>query len=443
MEQQKIEFELIDETSWLRKLLKNVVSKNLEPAEFIDYICNLIGLLVENDFQFYQFAHLSFQEYLAACQIKKLKQEELLISNIRNSWWTETIRLYAAQSDATKLIRVVLDMPSPSVDVMALAYDCLEESLRVDENVRQQLLKRLEHGLESTDPEIFKLAAQVSLIRRFKNFIRISEELEIDNSYITYAEYQLFLDETGESRQPQHWQSKRFQSGDAKKTITGISWENALRFCAWLGERYRARLGNQLSEMTVHYRLPEKEEINQYSINNDSQFPESGILLVKFQLPSRYSKFADYLWSWEWKKADKETADLMIQVGTKKSESCLDEEDIENFPCDDLRLIDYMWVYASKGHFGFSVQKNIYQRLGGMSKYHNNVWIDFSDRVGWRINSSWIDYSEVTLKYKAPQGHLPYRGHLGGDTTRFSWSLRHGRIARILFSRVQTCNLYS
>ena len=406
MEQQESEFELIDGASWIQEPLEAVFSNIIQPKEFINYICNSIGLLVENELESYQFAHLSFQEYLAAYEIKKSKQEELLISNLRKSWWAETIRLYAAQSDATELIREILKIQSPSVDVMALAYDCLEESLRkVNEDVRRELLQRLEDGLKSTDPEIFKLAAQVSLIRRFRNFVRTSEELEIDNSYITCAEYQLFLDETGKSLQHQHLPSKRFLPGDAKKMITGISWENALRFCAWLGEWYRARLGNQLSEMAVHYRLPKKEENN-----DDRQFSESGIRLVKFQLPSRYSKLADYLWSGEWKKADEETATVMLQVSKKENENkgYLNRKDIENFPCDDLRIIDELWVYASKGHFGFSVQKNIYQTLDGFGTSKYKVWNDFGDHVGWRVKgSNWISYGELTFDTRSPKGHLP------------------------------------
>jgi hypothetical protein len=104
---------------------------------------------VEKEVGVYEFAHLSFQEYLAAVQIKESNQENLLIGNINKSWWAETIRLYAAQSNASNLIRKVLGMPSPSVEVMALAYDCLDEGLSVNPDVRQQLEQRLNADLES------------------------------------------------------------------------------------------------------------------------------------------------------------------------------------------------------------------------------------------------------------------------------------------------------
>jgi predicted NACHT family NTPase len=301
-------------------------------------------------------------------------------------------------------------------------------------NVRQQLIERLEDGLESTDPETFKLAVQVSLIRRFRNFVRINEELEIDNSYITCAEYQQFFNETGETRQPEHWQRNRFPTGDAKKTITGISWENALRFCAWLGEWYRSRLGNQLSEMAVHYKLPTEEEINQYSINDEQHFKDSGIRLVKFQLPPRYSQLGDYLWSGEWQKADEETAEVMLQVAGK-SKPYLAIQDIENFPCSDLRIINQLWVYASKGHFGFSVQKNIYHSLGGTREYNEKIWNDFGARVGWRTGDEWFLKITYTLDWdQSRKGHLPFNNRKG--------QLPNVGLPRLeLFSRAETCRL--
>ncbi|MDF5731894.1 MAG: GUN4 domain-containing protein [Rhizonema sp. PD38] len=205
--------------------------------------------------------------------------------------------------------------------------------------------------------------------------------------------------------------------------------------------------------MAFHYRLPEKEEINLYSINDDKQFSESGICLVKFQLPSKYSKLADYLWSGEWKKADEETDSVMLQVSNKEKRGVLIREDIQNFPCDDLRIIDYLWVYTSKGRFGFSVQKNIYQSLGGTSEYNEKVWDDFGDHVGWRVKESWvydneetsevtfdtvasirwIYYNEVTFNTTAPMGHLPVNNTRHVAAYHYTFSP--------LASRLVNCNI--
>ncbi|MBP0016279.1 MAG: GUN4 domain-containing protein [Cyanobacteria bacterium SBLK] len=47
----------------------------------------------------------------------------------------------------------------------------------------------------------------------------------------------------------------------------------------------------------------------------------------------------------------------------------LNVQSIDNFPCEDLREIDQLWIHYSKGRFGFSVQKRIYQGLGGKGEH--------------------------------------------------------------------------
>ncbi|MEG3919217.1 NACHT domain-containing protein [Microcoleus sp. T3_A4] len=149
MQQKTREFNLSEGIDWITDKLAYVAGSGANPEEFIQQVRDVSGLLVEKEVGVYEFAHLSFQEYLAAVQIKESNQESLLIGNINQSWWAETIRLYAAQSNASNLIRTVLAMPSPSVEEMALAYDCLDEGLSVNPDVRQQLEQRLNADLES------------------------------------------------------------------------------------------------------------------------------------------------------------------------------------------------------------------------------------------------------------------------------------------------------
>ncbi|NCT45938.1 MAG: protein kinase [Microcystis aeruginosa G11-09] len=102
-----------------------------------------------------------------------------------------------------------------------------------------------------------------------------------------------------------------------------------------------------------------------------------------------------------------------IQLNSSKGidyrnlEDLLREEDIDNFPCEDLRTIDQLWVKYSGGRFGFSVQAKIYHELAGTREYNERFWGAFADRVGWRVNNSWIYYTDVTFDLKAPLGHLP------------------------------------
>jgi GTPase SAR1 family protein len=135
--------------SLIQYKLTMVAGNTANPKDFLKQIKDVSGLLVEKEIGIYEFAHKTFQEYLAAVQVKESNQQNLLIQNINNSWWAETIRLYAAQSNSSNLIRAVLALPSPSIEALALAYDCLEEGLSVDSEVRRQLKEKLDADLES------------------------------------------------------------------------------------------------------------------------------------------------------------------------------------------------------------------------------------------------------------------------------------------------------
>ena len=156
------------------------------------------------------------------------------------------------------------------------------------------------------------------------------------------------------------------------------------------------------------------------------------------QVPLRYQQLDALLAAGKWKEADQETAKVMVEVAHRTEESWLDVASIDNFPCEDLRAIDGLWVKYSNGRFGFSVQKRIYQSLGSLTRgYNEQVWNNFGDRVGWRKGGSWLYYEDITFNNKAPEGHLP-------SPERIDWVIHLGDLwSRIssLASRLVKCNL--
>ncbi len=120
-----------------------------------------------------------------------------------------------------------------------------------------------------------------------------------------------------------------------------------------------------------------------------------------------YTNLQRLLAAGKWKEADEETSKKMCGVMGRQEEGWLRSEDIDNFPCEDLRTIDQLWVKSSNGHFGFSVQKRIYQSLGGTRNYDEKIWEAFGDRVGWRKNGAWIYYSDLTFSTTSLVGHIP------------------------------------
>ena len=120
-----------------------------------------------------------------------------------------------------------------------------------------------------------------------------------------------------------------------------------------------------------------------------------------------YTHLRDLLAAGKWQEADEETAKNMLKVADRTEQGWLHEEDIDNFPCEDLRTIDRLWVKYSDGHFGFSIQARIYEELGGTREYDYKIWEAFGDRVGWRREGKWLALKSLTYHQKAPRAHLP------------------------------------
>ncbi|MFO7145228.1 GUN4 domain-containing protein, partial [Arthrospira sp. PCC 8006] len=131
-----------------------------------------------------------------------------------------------------------------------------------------------------------------------------------------------------------------------------------------------------------------------------------------------YTQLNRLLKSGQWKAADQETAKMMLAVARQTQRGYLYEDDIKNFPCEDLRIIDGLWVKHSNGHFGFSVQKQIYINCGGKpdGRYPGDTIVyRFADEVGWRVGGSWRQWKDYTFSPRAAkEGHLPALGRLGG-----------------------------
>ena len=150
-----------------------------------------------------------------------------------------------------------------------------------------------------------------------------------------------------------------------------------------------------------------------------------------------YKRLRDLLKAGNWEEADKETLAVMLKAAGREEEGWLNSDSIEKFPCTDLRTIDQFWVKYSNGHFGFSVQKRIWESVG-------KDYEKFGDRVGWRkvekkkkeegwllwkekkieLYYKWLSYNDMNFSIEAPEGHFPRRT----DDLSF-------------FSRVQTCKM--
>lgn len=152
----------------------------------------------------------------------------------------------------------------------------------------------------------------------------------------------------------------------------------------------------------------------------------SSNIVLKSAKGVNYSKLEELLKQGKWKEADQETAKVMLQAANRISEGWLRYEDINNFPCEDLRTIDQLWVKYSNGKFGFSVQKKIWLEVGGKVDY--DMEKKLGDRIGWRKKDDWINYDHLTFSLQAPLGYLP-RVFTSG------WGGGKGGVLALLLSR--------
>jgi GUN4-like/NACHT domain len=229
--------------------------------DFLNYIEQISELLVQREPEEYEFSHLSFQEYLAAREIVRLKQENLLYDYFEDGWWKPTILLYASHVKPETLIKAMLEK-----DANDLAYLCCKETTK------------------QIPPD---LASQIQL--------------------------------------------------------------------------------------------------------------------------SRYAKLEKLLKTEQWKKADEETYRLMITAIGKEEGQWFEPEEMLEFPSEELETIDRLWVKYSNGHFGFSIQKQIYLEHGGIldGNYYKEVWEKFCCATGWMEIRKYV---ELSFSSSAPRGHLPWVG---------------------------------
>lgn len=273
----------------------------VDPEEFLDQIVDVSELVVQKEQGIYEFAHLSFQEFLAASEVVRLKQEALLYDQLGLDAWKPTLLLYGELTNPTSLIR---------------------------EALRRQALP-LADQLWRTTPKRLNLSA--------------AEQREL------------------------------------------------------------AAVGATVQT-------------------------------------SRYAQLEAYLKAQQWREADQETYRLMITAVGKEEGDWFTREELENFPCEDLKAIDGLWVSYSRGKFGFTVQKQIWQECGS-PKTPGKDLDRFCVKVGWQDSGGiWVDYKELTANPDfSPAGEFPQSWHSPLHSPLFGvWG---GVVEVGLFSRIETCKL--
>ena len=176
-------------------------------------------------------------------------------------------------------------------------------------------------------------------------------------------------------------------------------------------EEYNSDINSRLSK--IEAKLEQLSEILGLS-ERVSQIEENLMLVTDIQ---RYSKLRDLLAAGKWKEADQETFNILLDVVQRPDLEYFTPDDVSKFPCNSLQVIDRLWTKYSDGWFGFSIQKQIYEKLGGEKVYNRKVMDKYGEIVGWRVNNKWEKYDDLNFTLEAPAGchpsgwwHSPFGG---------------------------------
>lgn len=150
----------------------------------------------------------------------------------------------------------------------------------------------------------------------------------------------------------------------------------------------------------------------------------------------RYERLQQLLSSDQWFEADKETIRLIADIEGVSNLEDLSPSDIRKFPCGELQVIDKLWTTYSDGRFGFSVQLQAYQELGGTIETtveQNQALLEqWGDRLGWRAGDRWRKCDELDYSRSAPIGCHPSRW----------WNSPYGsKMTNYFLGRLMTCEL--
>lgn len=149
----------------------------------------------------------------------------------------------------------------------------------------------------------------------------------------------------------------------------------------------------------------------------------------------RYQDLQKYLAEENWFEADHETVRLILAVSSREIEE-LTPEDIQHFPCNDLMVIDRLWMKYSDGRFGFSPQLKAYQELGGTFdttiEQNQQLIENWGEGLGWRKDNRWLPCKELDFSLNAPVGCHPSRW----------WNSPYGsKMTNFFLGRLITCEI--
>ena len=291
---------------------------------------------------------------------------------------------------ARGLETVLLDMEAQPV-LGKVALGMMQKTLkRID---RDELLREMDDALKDHDESVDASAFLKDVVRISEIVVRQEDEYEF--AHLSFQEY---LAAAYIAAKPEERESILFEN------LTEDWWKATILLYAGKTKKpaslIKEALRQKASGLAYDCYKQTRKRLDE-SLRAELEELQSAVKQVKDE---RYADLERYLQNGQWKAADEETYRLMITEVGKEEGQWFSSDDLRNFPCEPLRVIDGLWVEHSVGKFGFSVQKKIYlEDCGGIAdgRYYKDAYIKLGRTVGWN--------QQITYELAAPRGHLPER----------------------------------
>jgi GUN4-like/ARM-like repeat domain, GUN4-N terminal len=138
-------------------------------------------------------------------------------------------------------------------------------------------------------------------------------------------------------------------------------------------------------------------------------FPQ-GVVPLESTLDIDYQPLQKLLAQQDFQQADVITLQKMCELAGSAAveRKWIYFTEVINLPIADLITLDQLWLMASAGKFGFSVQRQLWLSVG---KDFTKLWT----KINWKSGNVWTRYpQEFTWDLSAPTGHLPLSNQLRG-----------------------------
>ncbi|MEB3312866.1 MAG: GUN4 domain-containing protein [Cyanobacteriota bacterium] len=150
----------------------------------------------------------------------------------------------------------------------------------------------------------------------------------------------------------------------------------------------------------------------------------------------RYQRLQNLLKTGKLREADEETLGVILQQAGTSDREELTPEAVKRFSCSVLRVIDRLWITYTGGRFGFSVQRRVYQEVGGSLEtalaQDGALLRKLGDQVGWRQDDQWKTLDQATYTLDDPVGCYPV----------LWWDSPYGaKMVNYFLVRLLTCDL--